>query len=180
MCISSLPTLALGAQGAGAVASIVGSYYSARSQKDALGLQADLEEYQAQNALVQGEREMQRSRLSTAQLKSTQRASMAANGVDLSQGSAAQVLTSTDTLGEIDAQTIEHNALLNAWGYRSDARMKRASASAISPGMSAATSLLGSAGQVASSWYAMSKAGAFDTTTGQADPRAGVRGQRGY
>lgn len=166
MCVSSaamgsLGTASLGMQAAGALSSVIGSYYSAQSQKGALGLQADLEEYQAQNALVQGEREMQRSRLSTANLKSTQRASMAANGVDLADGSAARVLTSTDVLGEIDAQTIEHNALLNAWGYRSDARMKRASASAISPGMSAFSTLLGSGAQVASSWYYLKKAGAL-------------------
>lgn len=153
----------LGMQAAGALSSVVGSYYSAKSQKSSLGLQADLEEYQAQNALVQGEREEQKVRMSTAQLKSSQRASMAANGVDLAQGSAAQVLTSTDYMGEIDAQTVRSNALKQAFGYRVDARMKRAQADSISPGMAAFTTLLGSGGQVASSWYALSKAGALDT-----------------
>lgn len=178
MCTPALAVMGL--QGAGLASSVVGSYYSAKSQKNALGLQADLAEYQAQNALVQGEREEQRSRLSTANLKSTQRASLAANGVDLGEGSAARVLTSTDYLGEVDAQTIKRNAILNAWGYRTEATMKRASADSISPGLSAFTSFLGSGTQVASSWYSLAKAGAFDTTTGQADPRAGVRGQRGY
>lgn len=156
------PALAvMGMQGASAASSAVGAYYSARSQKSTLGFQADLDEYQAQNALVQGEREQQRSRLATAQLKSTQRASMAANGVDLAEGTPARVLTSTDLLGEIDAQTIQQNALRSAWGYRTDARMKRASAGTINPAMSAFSSLLGGGGQVASSWYSLNKAGAF-------------------
>ncbi len=161
MCVPNLGATALTLQGASAASSAVGAYYSSRSQKDALGFQADLEEYQAQNALLQGEREMQRSRLSTAQLKSTQRASMAANGVDLSEGTPARVLTSTDLLGEIDAQTIQQNALRSAWGYRTDAAMKRASADAISPLMAGGVSLLGGGAQVASSWYYLKKAGAL-------------------
>ena len=180
MCSPTFATAAVGMQAAGAASSVVGSYYSAQSQKSTLGLQADLDEYQAQNALLQGEREEQKARLSTAQLKSSQRANMAANGVDLAQGSAAQVLTSTDYLGEVDAQTIKANALKQALGYRVDATMKRAQADSISPGMAAFTTLLGSGAQVASSWYGLNKAGAFSSTTGQYDPRDAIRGQKGY
>ena len=91
---------------------------------------------------------------------------MAANGVALDSGTPNAVLTSTDVMGEIDANTIEQNALAQAWGYRTQAGMDRARANAINPGMSAATTLLGSATQVASTWYGMKygmkKAGALD------------------
>lgn len=116
---------------------------------------------QAGQALQAGEREQQRSRLSTGQLKSKQIASMAANGIALDGGTANAVLTSTDVLGEVDANTIEQNALMSAWGYRTEAAMGRARAKAISPKMAAATTLLGSATQVASSWYSMNKGGLF-------------------
>ena len=95
-------------------------------------------------------------------LKSRQTVAMAANGVALDSGTPNAVLTSTDVMGEIDANTIEQNALAQAWGYRTQAGMDRARANAINPGMSAATTLLGSATQVASTWYGMKKAGALD------------------
>lgn len=181
-------------QGVGAASSAVGAYYGAQSQKQSLELQGNLadinarmSESTAQQTLLTGQREEQKSRIATANLKSTQRASLAANGVDLGEGSAAQILTSTDVLGEIDANTVQANAVRSAWGYRTQAvnqsnqtLLSRASADAINPGQSAVTSLLGSAGSVASSWYQYSKAGAFDAPAASSDPRAGVRGQRGY
>lgn len=147
------PGAMMAIQGASAANSAVGAYYSAQGQQGQLRQQADLAEIQAQRTLQSGERDMQRSRLQAANLKGAQRAGIAANGIDVGVGSAAQVLTSTDVLGEIDANTIEANAVRSAWGYRTEAIMKRGSADAISPGMAGATSLLGSAGKVADSWY---------------------------
>ena len=165
---------ALAMMGAGAASSALGAYHSAQAQKTALGSQADLadinarmSESAAQQTLLTGQREEQKSRIATANLKGTQRASLAANGVDLGVGSAAQILTSTDVLGEIDANTIQANAVRSAWGYRTQgvnqsnqALVSRASAGGINPGSAATSSLLGSAGSVASTWYSMNKAGA--------------------
>jgi len=192
------PELAMGFMGAGAAAQTVSSYYGAKSQQQMLSLQADMQERQAQSTLLAGERAEQTSRLSTAGLKGAQRAAMAANGVDLGEGSAARVLTSTDVMGESDAETIRANAIRQAFGYRIDATLRRGAAAAIKPGMAAFTTLLGTGAQVASTWYQLDKAGAFDknkgytvykdgvgvgqftdTPTGQYDPRAGVRGAWG-
>jgi hypothetical protein len=162
-------------QGFGAAQSAVGSYYQASSQKAALGLQATLAdinastaENAAEAALFSGQRQEQASRLQTANLKAKQVTSMAANGVDLGQGSAARVLTTTDVMGEIDANTINANAVRAAWGqrtqatnYANQALMSRSAAKAISPVGALATSLLGSATKVAGSWYTMGKQGAF-------------------
>ena len=172
------PAAAMTMQGTGAASSAIGSYFSAQSSKTSLNLQADLSdinakvsESAAQATLLTGQREEQRSQISTANLKGAQRASMAANGIDLGEGTANQVLTSTDAMGEVDANTIHANAIRGAFGYRTQAvnqtnqaLMSRASASAISPGMSAVTSLLGSAGSVASNWYQLNKAGGFSGT----------------
>lgn len=159
----------MGLNVAGSVMSVIGAFAGAQSQRSALAFQADMArinqaiaESNARGALMVGQREVQRSRLATAQLKSTQEAGMAANGIDIGEGSAARVRTSTDFMGEVDANTIAANAIRAAFGYRTqatnfgiDATMKDASASAVSPVMAAGSSLLTGAGRVASSWYAM-------------------------
>lgn len=171
MAIGALGVASLGAQGFGLGMSVVGSYMQARSQRAQLEAQAVIDEMNArlaeqaaQGELMQGGRDQQSQMLKTAQLKSTQRAAMAAGNVDLGEGTALKVLTSTDVMGEIDKNTIAANALRSAWGYRMEgvnsrnsAAMKRAAAKSISPGMAAATSLITGAGQVAGNWYTMSK-----------------------
>ncbi|API59640.1 hypothetical protein BSL82_10180 [Tardibacter chloracetimidivorans] len=167
-------------QGAGAVSSAAGAIFGASSQRTALGLQARFADINAGMAmddaravLQRGEFEEQRSRLQTAQLKSSQRATMGANGVDMSEGSPLDRLVSTDYLGEVDANTIRQNAAREAAGYRSrasgyrsDAIMARGARSGISPFLSGATSLLGSAGKIGKEWYALDKEGAFDRKPG--------------
>lgn len=156
----------------GMASSAIGSYFSAGAQKATLQGQAAIAdtnariaELGAQSVFAQGQQQVGALTLRAGQLKSTQRASMAANGIDLGEGSAAEILASTDIMKEIDKNTLEANAVRSAWGYRTqavnfenDALMKRAGADSISPGMAAATSLLGSAGTVAQSWYMWRKA----------------------
>ena len=69
-------------------------------------------------------------------------------------------------LGEIDKNTIHANAVREAWGYRAnvtnyqnDALLKTAAGDAVSSGMAAGTSLLTSAGSIASNWYQLGKSG---------------------
>lgn len=157
---------------AGAGASAVGASNSAKAQQAGLNYQADvaannaqIAEWQAQDAIRQGQVQEQQSRLQYAATKGTQRAALAANGVALDEGSAVDILASTDYMNEMDAATIQANAARSAWGYRTqganysdNATALRAGAGAVSPGSAAGLSLLGSAGQVAGSWYQYSKA----------------------
>lgn len=168
------PQLAIGMQGAGAASSALGAYYGATSQQRSLRgiaaideINAGVAERSAQSAEAAGMASEQRIRLNTAQLKSSQITSLAANGVDVGVGSAARVLTSTDVLGDIDANTARANGVRSAWGYRTqatndrnDALMRRANADTISPWLNTGTSLLGSGATVASSWYRMNQSGA--------------------
>lgn len=169
--------LAMGLQAIGALSSANAASAAAQSQQMSLNTQAAMadinariNETSAQQSLLSGQREEQKSRIATANLKATQRANMAANGVDLGEGSAAQILTSTDLMGEIDAETIKQNAIRSAWGYRTQganqtaqATMSRAAAGAISPSSAFTSSLLGSAGSVAQSWYMYGKSGVPQT-----------------
>lgn len=167
-------TAAMAVQGAGAGFSMIGSMNAAGAQQDALNYQAQVAAnnaiiagYQASIAKDVGETQEQNSRLRTADLYSTQRASMAANGIDLGEGTATDVLASTKYMGERDALTIRDNTANKVWAlqnnaqnFLNDAAATRATADSINPFMSGAGSLLTSAGSVAKSYYAMKTVGA--------------------
>lgn len=84
-------------------------------------LNAQGAERQAQSALYQGERAIAALTLQSGQLAGKQRAALAANGIDLGEGSAAELQASTDTMAAIDVSTLAANAANAAWGYRSEA-----------------------------------------------------------
>lgn len=189
----------MAASAAGGAMSTVGSYYSALGQKSSLKFQATLAEINAQaaesdarNSLLKGERAEQRLRLDTAQLKSQQRVGLATSGIDLTSQTAAAVLTSTDVLGEIDANQTKANALREAWGhrteavnYRNEALMNRATASGISPGMNAFGSLLTSAAQVAGQYGQAKQSGSLAKSKerwGKIGDKAGsfLKGLKGF
>lgn len=168
---------ALAMQGFGAGSSATGAYFNAKSQKSAFQSQAYIDDVNAkmadmsaQSALLTGQRQEQAVKLNAAQVKSSQRTSMAANGLDLSSTTPVAVLTSTDVLSETDAATVAANAMRTAFGYQSQgvsyrnkAIGERAAANSISPIFSTVSSLISSAGTVSESWYKLKKEGAFDT-----------------
>lgn len=165
--VSAGTLLSVGMMAAGAVSSASAARTQSQNTKAAYDYQskvaannAQIAEWQAQNALERGQKAEQAQRLKTAQLKGTQRAAMAARGVALDEGSPLNILQDTEYMGEIDANTIHDNAALEAWGYRnqaasttSDAAMLAARADAENPSQAMGSSLLSSAGSVASSWY---------------------------
>jgi hypothetical protein len=173
----SFATAAMYMKGAGATNSVIGGFYGAASQKSSLELAADLDEINAriseraaQGELLRGEREYQASRLRAAALKSRQRVAMAANGIDLSEGTAVNVLASTDYIGEVDANEIRANAVKAAWGYRTQAAnsmnsstVRRASASGINPTMTAFSNALVAGADLATSYRGLKEKGAFDS-----------------
>lgn len=162
-----------GMQSGGAISSGIGAFSSALAKRaemqgaaDIADLNARLAETAAQSELRRGQDAVGQATARAGQIKGSQRAALAANGVDLGEGSAAEVLTSTDIMKEEEAHGITAQAVASAWGYRTQAtnyqnqaRSARASAKSISPLMAGASSLLGSGGQIASSWYNAKKAG---------------------
>lgn len=158
--------LGLVTQGASALSGMAGSYYgakttqiNARAAAAIAETNARIAETGAQTALMRGQQQVAASTLRAGMLKGRQRAALAANGVDLGEGSAAELQASTDIMSRLDAQTIELNAIFDAWGYRTsaasymnDALSQRALANTTSPFGAAMTSLLGSASGVAPAW----------------------------
>lgn len=88
-------------------------------------MNARLAEMAAETEMTRGQIEYGAFTLKKGRMKSSQRANLAANGIDLGVGSAAEDLTSTDIMGEIDGQMIVNNAVRSAWGYQTQASTAR-------------------------------------------------------
>lgn len=167
MSAATWGSIGTGLQVAGMVSGAFGAARQSEATKNAYEYQAavnrnnaQVAEWQAQDALQRGAKAEQAQRLKVAQLKSSQRAGFAARGVALDEGSPLAILQDTDYFGELDALTIRDNAAREAWGHRtqganytSDASMLSGRAGAENPGGAAFNTLLTGAGAVADSWY---------------------------
>lgn len=174
----------LATQGIGVIGQVAGAFYSARSIRRNAELQAFMAEMnaknserQAQNVFLQRDKQIAALGIKSGRLKSSQRVALAANGVDLSSENAVELLADTELMKEVDKSQIEQNAIAEAWGYRlqgvqhqNDALFARAQQKGTSPLLSATTTLLNGASQVAQSWYTLKKQGAFQSKQKSDDP----------
>lgn len=112
-------------------------------------------EYAAQDAQRRAGEDALKVQQKASQLKGSQRATMAAKGLDLGVGTQADLLDQTDFFGAIDAATTRSNGNRDAWSAREQGRNARAQgdASARQANLSAFSTLLGTAGSVAGKWY---------------------------
>lgn len=170
---NTLGTLGLYGQAFGAIQATIGAYNQASMQKSALDYYAQissnnakLADYQGRQAGVIGQTLEQNSELRTAGVYGAQRAGLAANGVDLGEGSANDILTTTKMMGTRDALTIRDNAARQQWGfaveaqnYTAEAAAEKASAGMISPLRSSLGSAITGATAVAKSYYGFKKYG---------------------
>ena len=168
--------------GFGAGMRAVSAYSEAKNAQASLTAQAQvatnnalITEWQADDAEMRGAQAADVARQRGAQVKGSQRAALAASNVDLSVGSAQNVLNDTDYLTALDSAQLVNNASREAWGYRMQGRQyaQQATAAAqgaaqVSPWLAAGTSLLSSATPVASRWYANSGASRDTTSTTRA------------
>jgi hypothetical protein len=134
---------------------------------------AKLAEWQAQSVEEKGIRAGEAVGRNQAKVRATQKAALAANGLDLGEGSAAATLAQTDYFGLEDQRTTAQNASDQAWGvrrkgaeYTAEAAMQKSKADSINPFMSGATSLLGSAANVADKWSARNPGKSFSSIWG--------------
>lgn len=107
---------------------------------------ATMAEYQAADAFSRGEQDAITARRKAASVRGDQRAAMAARGLDLGEGTAANLIDQTDYFSETDQGTIRSNAGKEVFAKRSqannfktEATMYRSAASAQNPLLSAAT-----------------------------------------
>ena len=149
----------------------------ADAQKKAANYQAQVDRnnatissQQRSAAIQQGEVDTQTAMRQQAQTLSAQRAALASNGVDLTEGSSQDLLATTKFLGAADVNTIQSNAARQAWGYdvqgmntSASGQLKQWQADSINPAgigaMAGTQSLLSSASSYAA-------AGAFKSAGG--------------
>ena len=128
MALTSGQQFAYGSLYAQGVSSLVNAFGSfgitrhnnaiAQSQANIARLNAQMMEWQAQGRLRSNENDQVRLTMQAGQTKASQRAALAANGVAVGEGSAAELQASTDIIKEIDSNQLTENAHRDAWGMR--------------------------------------------------------------
>lgn len=171
----AIASLAAGALSTGVSAIGAAQQASATAAADryqaqvALNNQKIAGQYAAQ-ATADGENQVAAKQQQTAQMIGSERAAMAANGVELDNGSALRIQGDTAKLGEVDALTIRNNAARAAYGYelqgvsygQQAALDESAASNAVSAGsLNAFSSIVGGASSLADKWSKYQQNGVF-------------------
>lgn len=138
----------------GAVASAYGSQQQADYQSKIAERNAKIADNQAQEALARGEQDAIEIQRRGAALRSAQRASLGAKGIDLGYGTAADLQDQTDFFTQSDVATARTNARKNAWGYQAQAGgfVAEGENARYQGNLATTSSLLSAAGKVADKW----------------------------
>jgi hypothetical protein len=122
---------------------------------------AVMNEYAAQDAERRGEKDAQEVQRKAAALRGRQRSLMAARGLDLNVGTAADIVDETDFFAREDVATARTNAAKEAWRYRVAGQqgMSVASAESQQANLKSFSTLLGAAGSVEDRWYQRNRGG---------------------
>lgn len=154
-----------GQQAAGKAAQAQGDYQATVGRNNAV-----LAQRAADDARARGEVAAANSAMKTNQLIGRQRATLANNGVDVSDGSALDIVGDTSALGTLDQSTLRSNANREALGYEAqgvnfNANAQLAELSGANARSAADTASFGTAlsgvGTVAARWYDYANTGAF-------------------
>ncbi len=146
------------AAAAGTGISVVSAMNQASAARQTARNNATMAEYAAADAQRRGEEEAAAIQRRGAALKSTQRAALAAKGLDLTYGTAGDIQDQTDFFTQSDVATTRTNAGREAWNYRAQGQqaLAKGRADAQNASLQATGSLLAGAGQVADKWYSYS------------------------
>lgn len=122
----------MGATAGSAGLGLAGAYVSGENAKNMAtynrkiaDANASMLEQQAERQYKIGEEQSNNQRRQTKKLVGSQRAALAAQGVDVNDGSALEIQTETEILGAEDADRIQTNAYLEALGMKSQATQMR-------------------------------------------------------
>lgn len=166
----------------GAGLSAIGTVMGGIAQSNAASYQSQIAANNAQIATnnataataageIQAETESKKGAAQIGEIKAGQ----AASGIDVNTGSAVDVQAGQRMTNVTDAENVEHNALLTAYGYttqganfqaQSEADQAAADAAPIGAGLSAAGTLLGDASGVGPKWTAAAKSWSTPTASG--------------
>ena len=138
---------------AGTAISTLGAYNQAQTSRQIASNNAKTAEYAAQESVRLGEKQAIEVQRKGAAVKSAQRVGLAAKGLDLSYGTAADLQDQTDFFTQSDVATTRTNAAKDAWSKRAQGANYQGEANSQNPLMMAGGSLISGASAVASRWY---------------------------
>lgn len=170
MCGLTLGNLGLGAQVAGGIGQTYASYRKSAGEKQGYEYQAavarnnaQLDEWQAQDAITRGGFTKNQIQLRKGNIQGKQEAIFGGRNIALNEGSALNILADTAFMGARDVAIAGDNAEKEAWALRNKAAFSMSNADFLqyradseNPLLSSAGTALTSGGRVASSWYAIS------------------------
>lgn len=157
--LTALQTGVLGLSAAGGAMGAVGAYQQGQVATQVGRNNQIMAEYAAQDAQKRAGEDAIRVQQKANALKGSQRAAMAAKGLDLGVGTTAELQDQTDFFGATDAATTRSNGNRDVWSARQQGVNARAQgdASARQGNLSAFSTLLGTAGSVSGKWYDYTK-----------------------
>ena len=151
---------------------VVGSVQQGKAQQAQYNYQAEVARNNAKIAQANADQQRQEGieesrlqRLRTLQAIGSQQAAMAANGIDISSGTALDIVEDTSAMGELDALTTRYNSETQALAYEQQANNftnqanldvfagENAYSSGITNAISTGVNGLGNAASVAGKWY---------------------------
>lgn len=156
---------AIGQAISGVYSAFVGAKALAHTQKRQAEIEADNAEIMrmgVEQAYRQGEAQIAKLTQRAGQIKASQKAIAAANGIAVGVGNSKEIEASTELQKQADVATARMNALQAAWGYNRKALQYDAQSYGLSKMSSANSSLAPAAGvsslltggtQVAQTWY---------------------------
>lgn len=151
--MSALQLAGLGASVVGTGMQAYGQYQQGKAAQNAARYNQQVAEIQGRDAISRGEYEAESAGRKISALRGRQRAALAANGLDLNEGTPDALLEQTDYYGLEDQRTIANNARREAAMYSSRAGAYGAEARSINPRLAATGTLLAGGGAVADRWY---------------------------
>lgn len=126
-----------------------GQYGQSRAQKKAATANLQYAEMAAEDVEARGREEIAAYQRQLSQVTGQQRVGLAAQGIDLTQGTAAEIARQTADIGSRDIAMIRRNIEREAWGIRTtgDINYRTGIAQAQASMFQAAGTLIGAAGR---------------------------------
>ena len=106
-----------------AVTSLASGIAGAVGRERAAGRQRDFARQMADDVIAQGEREAEFAEMDLRRLRGAQTTAIAAQNIDTTQGTAAQIAAQTEKFGQEDINQIRMNETREAWGIRTQANL---------------------------------------------------------
>lgn len=160
----SISMLAIGS----AVFGAVGTLAEGQAQANAANYNAEVARMNAAHASAAGSQQATMESLKGAAIGGQLKAQQSANNVDVNTGSALKVQQGQREASELNAATTENNALLEAYGYKSQAALDSAEAQQAVEGswFKAAGGLLGDASSLGPKWDSLFSGDSTAAATG--------------